>query len=82
MVFEDVELVAERERIAKDLDERVLHSLFGIGLELQQIAHAIAEEWTARRVETCVDRLDRAISDLRASAFGRDAGAPNEQELG
>jgi signal transduction histidine kinase len=82
MVFEDVELVAERERIAKDLHERVLHSLFGVGLELQQIAHTVGEEGTARRMETCVERLDCAIADLRASVFGLDVGEPNEQELG
>lgn len=82
MVFEDVELVAERERIAKDLQERVLHSLFGVGLELEEIAHAVGEATTARRMESCVERLDCAIADLRASVFGRDEGEPNEQELG
>ena len=82
MVLEDVELVAERERMAKDLHEGVLHSLFGVGLELQGIARATAEERTARQVEHCIARLDCAIADLRACVFSRDVGEPNEQELG
>jgi signal transduction histidine kinase len=82
MVFEELDLVVECEQLAKDLHERVVHSLFGVGLELDQIARGIAEEGTARRMESCVDRLDSAIADLRASTFGRGRGEPNEQELG
>jgi signal transduction histidine kinase len=82
MVFQDVELVAERERIAKDLHEGVLNALFGVGLELQWVAQATSEESTTRRVEGCIERLDSAIADLRAYVFGLDEGEPNEQELG
>jgi signal transduction histidine kinase len=82
MVFEDVELVAERERIAKDLHEGVLHTLFGVGLELQGVAEATSEAGTAQRVERCIEQLDGAIADLRAYVFGLDGGEPNEQELG
>jgi signal transduction histidine kinase len=82
MVIEEVELVAERERIAKDLQDRVLHSLFGVGLELQCIAQGTTDVAAARRVEGCIERLDGAIADLRACVFGCDVGEPNEQELG
>lgn len=82
MASENARLVAERERIARDLQEGVVHVLWGIGLELQSAVQTISEERTAQRVENCVGRLDTAISDLRAAVFGLDPRDPNEQELG
>ena len=82
MVFEEIELAAERERIAKDLHEGVLHTLFGVGLDLQWVAQGTSDDGAARRLEGCIERLDDAIADLRAYVFSRDVGEPNEQELG
>lgn len=82
MASENTQLRVEREQIARDLQESVVHVLFGIGLELQYVAQAISEEAAVRRVESCVARLDRAISDLRTAVFGLDPRDPNEQELG
>lgn len=69
MACENARLVAERKRIARELQESVVHTLFGIGLELQSVAQDISEEPSALRVEGLVARLDSAISDLRAAVF-------------
>lgn len=82
MASENARLVAEQERIARELQEGVVHVLFGIGLELQSVAHDISQEPAAHRVEGLVARLDTAISDLRAAVFGLGHGDPNEHELG
>lgn len=82
MASDDARLAAEREQIAKELQEGVVHMLFGIGLELQSVAMNVSEDATVRRMEGLVTRLDRAISDLRVAVFGLDHGEPNEHELG
>lgn len=82
MRLESAQLVTERERIARELQESVVHVLFGIGLDLQTVAKYISDEPTALRVEGLVARLDVAISELRAAVFGLDHGEPNEHELG
>lgn len=82
MASENARLVAEQERIARELQEDAVHVLFGIGLELQSIAQDLSEEPTTSRVEGLVATLDSAISDLRAAVFGLGHGEPNEHELG
>lgn len=82
MASENARLVEEQEAIARELQEGVVHLLFGIGLELRSVAQDIAEEPTARRVEGLIARLDSAIADLRAAVLGLGHGEPNEHELG
>src|SRR5919199_5582835 len=74
-------VLAERERIARELHEGVIQDLFGVGLELQALAAASAEPAVARRLVRIVDGLDQVIRDLRNYVFGLRPGALADRQL-
>jgi signal transduction histidine kinase len=63
-------LFEDRERIARDLHDRVIQRLFACGLSLQGLASATADDTTVARIETTVDDIDESIRDLRTVIFG------------
>jgi signal transduction histidine kinase len=62
-------LVADRERIARDLHDSVIQDLFGVGLSLQALAMRLDDESQAGKLVESVDRLDEAIRSLRSFVF-------------
>jgi signal transduction histidine kinase len=76
-----LELLEERERIARELHDGVIQSLFAVGLGLQGVAAAIDDEGLAHRVESAVEEIDVAIRDLRNYIFGLRPGILAEREL-
>ena len=64
-----LELMEERERIAKELHDGIIQSLFAVGMNLQATALTSSSTETASRVEGAVDELDRVIRDLRNYIF-------------
>jgi len=75
-------LLEERERIAKELHDGVIQSLFAVGMGLQGIATATQEEEVSRRLEGAVEEVDRAIRDLRNYIFGLRPGILADRHLG
>ena len=69
-----LELLEERERIAKELHDGVIQSLFAVGMSLQGAAGMVADAEIARRIEGSVEDIDRAIRDLRNYIFGLRPG--------
>lgn len=65
---EQLALVAERERIGRDLHDVVLQHLYGMGLTVQAIA-AGANEGVAGRLDEVVADVDRIISEVRTIVF-------------
>jgi two-component system, NarL family, sensor histidine kinase DevS len=65
---EQLSLVAERERIGRDLHDVVLQHLYGMGLTTQAIA-AGADSVTGAKLEAVVDDIDRIISEVRTIVF-------------
>ena len=65
---EQLALVAERERIGRDLHDVVLQHLYGMGLSLQATV-AGASEKTASKLEIVIDDIDRIISEVRTIVF-------------
>jgi PAS domain S-box-containing protein len=63
-------LFEDRERIARDLHDRVIQRLFACGLSLQGIASALSDERIVARLEQNVDDIDESIRDLRTVIFG------------
>lgn len=61
-------LVAERERIGRDLHDVVLQHLYGLGLSVQAIA-AGTDEVTRVRLDGIVDEIDRTIAEVRTIVF-------------
>jgi len=63
------ELVAERERIARDLHDHVIQRLFAVGLSLQGQESRTTDAVLAERLEQSVQQVDESIRDLRSSIF-------------
>ncbi|HJS27526.1 MAG TPA: GAF domain-containing sensor histidine kinase [Actinomycetota bacterium] len=76
-----LQVLEERERIAKELHDGVIQSLFGVGMNLQAMATASGDEDTARRLEATVEDVDRAIRDLRNYIFGLRPGILADRQL-
>ncbi len=73
-------LLDERERIAKELHDGVIQSLFAVGMGLQAVAPA-ADEVTRQRLERAVLELDQVIGDLRQYIFGLRPGILGSSRL-
>lgn len=69
-------LIDQQERIARDLHDTVIQSLFGIGLSLQATSSLAAGTGLAPRIDRAVDDLDRAIRSLRATVFSLHEPSP------
>lgn len=74
-------LMEERERIAKELHDGIIQSLFAVGMGLQGTAALAASPATAKRIEAAVEELDRAIRDLRNYIFGLRPGILADRQL-
>ena len=77
-----LEMMEERERIAKELHDGVIQSLFAVGMGLQGTAALAEDEEIARRLESAVDEIDHAIRDLRNYIFGLRPGILADRQLG
>ena len=74
-------LMEERERIAKELHDGIIQSLFAVGMGLQGAALLAASPETAARIEGAVGELDRVIRDLRNYIFGLRPGILADRQL-
>jgi PAS domain S-box-containing protein len=67
---QDLRIVEDRERIARDLHDRTIQRLFAAGLKLQGAQSRCDQEDIAARVGTVIDDLDDTIRELRSVIFG------------
>lgn len=74
-------LMEERERIAKELHDGVIQSLFATGMSLQSTALIANSPEMAARIEGAVEELDRVIRDLRNYIFGLRPGILADRQL-
>jgi signal transduction histidine kinase len=74
-------LMEERERIAKELHDGIIQSLFAVGMGLQGAALLAGSPETATRIEGAVGDLDRVIRDLRNYIFGLRPGILADRQL-
>jgi two-component system sensor histidine kinase DevS len=65
----DREVLADRERIARDLHDFVIQRIFTAGIGLEGIATAVNQPELARRLQTITDELDAAVREIRSSIF-------------
>ncbi|MBV8950829.1 MAG: GAF domain-containing protein [Actinobacteria bacterium] len=63
-----LQLLDDRERIARDLHDTVVQRLFATGMTLQA-ATGKADPSTAARLATAVDEIDAVIRDIRSTIF-------------
>jgi signal transduction histidine kinase len=76
-----LETLEDRERIARELHDGTIQSLFTVGLGLQGIAQLAGEPEVSGRVQRAVEELDRVIRDLRNYIFGLEPGVLGERQL-
>jgi signal transduction histidine kinase len=66
---EELLLVADRDRIARDLHDLVIQRLFATGLQLQGARRIAASEDVGKRIDDAVADLDVTIRDIRSTIF-------------
>jgi signal transduction histidine kinase len=76
-----VAVMEDRERIAKELHDGVIQSLFAVGMGMQGTALMSGDPELASRVENAVGELDRVIRDLRNYIFGLRPGILADRQL-
>lgn len=66
---ERVAVLADRDRIARQLHDLVIQRLFATGMSLQAASGMMPDGPAAARVGQAVDALDETIKDIRSSIF-------------
>ena len=66
---QDLALISDRERIARDLHDVVIQQLFATGLQLQGVASLVSTPEVARRIDETVTSLDDTIKAIRGTIF-------------
>jgi signal transduction histidine kinase len=74
-------VMEDRERIAKELHDGAIQSLFAVGMGLQATSTVLREEQTRARIARAVDEIDGVIEDLRNYIFGLRPGILTSREL-
>jgi signal transduction histidine kinase len=77
----ELKVISERDRIARDLHDHVIQRLFAMGLTLQgTVARARSAE-VAQRLTDTVDELQNVIQEIRTTIFDLHGGAPGANRL-
>ncbi|MFN8035604.1 MAG: GAF domain-containing sensor histidine kinase [Acidimicrobiia bacterium] len=67
--LEEAAIVADRERIARDLHDKVIQRLFATGMSLQAAARRAMLPDVGARIDQAVDELDETIREIRTTIF-------------
>ncbi|WP_372404394.1 sensor histidine kinase [Streptomyces luteireticuli] len=67
---EQLALLEDRDRIARDLHDLAVQRLFATGMTLQSIVRSVERPEAAERVLRAVDDLDETIKTIRSAIFG------------
>ncbi|HET9140858.1 GAF domain-containing sensor histidine kinase [Actinophytocola sp.] len=70
-----LDLLADRDRIAGDLHDHVIQQLFATGMSLQGGVRRIADPEARRRVLRAIEQLDNTMRDIRTSIFDLNTSA-------
>jgi signal transduction histidine kinase len=64
-----LDVLADRDRIAGDLHDHVIQRLFATGMSLQGTVRRIVDPDVRRRVSRAVEQLDETVREIRTSIF-------------
>lgn len=75
-------MLHDRERIAKELHDDVIQSLFAEGMALQSALAVVSDPLAiTARLEASIENIDRVIRDLRNYIFGLRPGVAADRQL-
>ena len=78
---EQLAVLTERERIARDLHDTVIQRLFATGMGLQGLVGNIDSAVVRDRVQQAVDELDETIREIRGTIFALEADGADRSAL-
>ncbi len=64
------ELLEDRERIGRDMHDRVIGRLFATGMKLQATTAITTDPITIERLGSAVDEIDEGIREIRTTIYG------------
>ncbi len=70
---EEVAVLEDRERIARDLHDKVIQRLFATGMMLQTTLPVTDRADASNRIDAAVDELDVTIREIRSTIFALQA---------
>jgi signal transduction histidine kinase len=73
--IEEVAVLEDRERIARDLHDKVIQRLFAAGMALQTMVPVPGREEVSDRINDIVDELDVTIREIRSTIFALQSPA-------
>nr|WP_245865353.1 GAF domain-containing protein [Prauserella marina] len=62
-------VLADRDRIARDLHDHVIQRLFATGMGLQGTLRRIADPYSRQRIQDAVAHLDQTVREIRSAIF-------------
>jgi signal transduction histidine kinase len=73
-----LDVFADRDRIARDLHDQVIQRLFATGLQLQSVLRRSSDPDVQSRVRRAVDDLDETVREIRTAIFDLHATGLDE----
>ncbi|GAA2794536.1 GAF domain-containing sensor histidine kinase [Crossiella cryophila] len=64
-----LDVFADRDRIARDLHDHVIQRLYSTGLTLQGTMHLAGDDLARARLQEAVEQLDQTVREIRTSIF-------------
>lgn len=79
--MQELEILTDRDRIARDLHDHVIQRLFAVGLSLQGTLARVRDDDVRQRLSGNVDDLQAVIQEIRTAIFDLHGGAPGATRL-
>ena len=77
----ELDVIGERDRIARDLHDHVIQRLFAVGLTLQGVIPRAAGPEVQNRLTDTVDELQNVIQEIRTTIFDLHGGSSGSTRL-
>lgn len=77
----ELDILTDRDRIARDLHDHVIQRLFAVGLALQGTIPRARSAEVQQRISGCVDDLQEVIQEIRTAIFDLHGAAPGPTRL-
>jgi len=73
----ELDVLADRDRIARDLHDHVIQRLFAVGLAMQGTQRRAKTPAVAGRLDEHLDELHQVVQEIRTAIFDLHGGAPS-----